>query len=172
MSLTQQQYEQKVLRLAAERGRTLDIADIAESLGMALQTVSRQIANSPDYYLLQKVFTAPIVNGVADLSAATTMFRDTIERVEDNSDPVNTYSLLPPGASKSDLDEPRNLFSYHAVVERNTLYARGGDGSSVPPDATLSILANYSAIISEIPDPLYTDNLVESGFQLCLATST
>jgi hypothetical protein len=170
VAITQAQYEARVIRLAAERGRTLDIADVSESLPMALQTVSQQIAGSLDYYLLQKIFTGvAIVSGTADLVTLTTMFRDTIERIEDNSNPVNVYSLLPPGAGKNDLDEPRNAFSYHAVIQGTKLYARGGDGSSFPPDANLSITANYAAIISEIPDPQYVDNLIEAGYQLCVA---
>jgi hypothetical protein len=169
VAITQQVFEARVLRLAASRGRILDLADVSESLGLALRMVSREIADSLDYYLMQASFSASIVNGTADLVTLTTMFRDTIERIEDNSDPVNVYSLLPPGAGKNDLDELRNAFSYHAVVQGTKLYARGGDGVSFPPGATLSITANKDAAsISEIPD-LWTDRLVEVGYEFSVA---
>jgi hypothetical protein len=166
VAISQAQFEARVMRLAAQRGVTLDIADVSESLPLALGRLARAVADSPSYAYLHKDFSAvAITSGTADLSAMTDILIDTIERVADNSDPVNVYSRLPNGANRMDLDDPRNEMYYHYVIEGFKLYARNGNGVDFPPNANITVTANFVPVISTVPTVL-EDDLIEAGFEV------
>lgn len=166
--MNQAQYEQKVLRLAAQRGVTLDITDVSESLDNALDYLAREVAQSPLYYHLQKDYTVAIASGTADLSAETDILIDTVERVQHEDGSV--FSRLPAGANRSDLTLPRNEFQPFYVIERNAIFAKMGNGVDTPADGDLTVTANFVPTLATLPG-VFDPDLIEAGFMISQGAS-
>lgn len=172
-AITDPQYIDRVERLGQQNGIILSRSDIQSSLPLACAALARQIAASPGYAGFQKTFTLTMANGVADLSASSSMLKDTIRRVVhpdpfgDGSETNVAFSRLPNHADETDLDSPSLVPLFRYVSTRDSLVARHWDGDTLPTDtAALVVTANYVPTLSEVTDDDDIASLVQIGFEI------
>jgi len=169
------EYVFRVRELGRERGLTLDVGDIRDSLFLALQAVSGQIAQASDYILGQYQFTVPIVAGVASLASFPDLMSDHIETVRhpdiDGAGTQQYFSRIPNG-TRADLASAKNTMFPPFVVEANTIYCSLGNGiwpdpGDKPPDANLEVLANRIQTLLTLPSQ-YEDDLIGQGLSFAM----
>lgn len=172
--LSEAQYVDSVQRLAMQRGKTLDRADIRQSLEVALGRLTDEVIASGDYALAQTEYTVSMVSGVASLAAIPDICVGDIETVlhpDIDGSGTSTYLSKLPGGTRADLRQQRNTIFYPYVVEKNSLYASLGQGTwpsaeDVPPDsAAVIVVAPTLFTLSNYP-PQYQDRLVELGVEV------
>lgn len=168
MSITAEQAVEKARRLAMERGIAIDSADLYESIAYALEDVGRFVADSPEYQLQQKDYTVAIASGVASLSAVTDMLIDTIEVVKHpDIDGAGTdqYLCRLPNGTEQDLAIWYDPMNPPYIIEANAIKASLGNATwpasdDLPPNANLTVRANFTPIISTI-HPRFEEKLIE-----------
>lgn len=179
MPLSEGEYCEKVRRLAAQRGQTLQLADIQESLENALSALAEEVWRTGEYPLLEVEFTEELVAGVCDLSARTDIFIDSIETVKHPDfagDGVPVYFSRLPNGSRADLTHSRSQLYPPYVIEKTALYLSKGGGTwpdpgDFPPDDTLTITAQKIPLLSDVPVSL-EDLLIEKGLAVASGAMT
>jgi hypothetical protein len=159
-----------------QKGQTLELSDIRETLDNALSDLSQELDDSVDFPLVQKEFTLTMTSGVASLAAISDLYIGEIETVlHPNIDGAGTSTYLSrlPGGTRADLRQLRNTIYFPYVIEKNTLYASLGQGTwpspeDVPPDsAAVVAMGPMLYVIGNVPVN-YENRLIELGAAIAM----
>jgi hypothetical protein len=138
--------------------------EIEQVLPTALSLLANKVAksNEPSYsQLLKKDFTVTVTSGTGSLTTPLTASEPILveylpQAIAVTANGVKLHYL--PDRTQLELERPRLLMWY--TVDNSTLRTKNTDGSLLSLSTTVTITANYTPTIANVPD-LLSDDLVE-----------